>query len=241
MWTQEFHERLRGKAREAAGRDPEPTADIIDSQSVKAAAPVPAGSRGFDGGKEINGRKRHIVVTTAGLLLTAMVTAANVTDGEASLVLLARLARRFFLLRLVWADVGYAGPLVDFATRALRLQLTVVKHHADASGFAVLPDPARPPPPPPKRAHDVPSLLQSRRIYACPAEARRSHPERQQVPTNDQLRPASRKVGLRDHGLPCLFCAGPRSTWPSVRNRTSADYAYAESLGAAWLLRDRSG
>jgi transposase len=54
--VKEFHERLRGKAREAAGRDPEPTAGIIDAQSVKVAASVPASSRGFDGGKKINGR-----------------------------------------------------------------------------------------------------------------------------------------------------------------------------------------
>ncbi|MEU9802725.1 transposase [Streptomyces sp. NPDC051000] len=54
----EFHDRLRGKVRESEGRTPEPTAAIIDSQSVKAAAQVPAASRGFDGGKKINGRKR---------------------------------------------------------------------------------------------------------------------------------------------------------------------------------------
>ncbi|MFD7324826.1 IS5 family transposase [Streptomyces sp. NPDC059875] len=97
--VKEFHDRLRGKTRAAAGRGPEPTAGIIDSQSVKAAASVPASSRGFEGGKKINGRKRHIVVDTTGLLLTVMVTAANVTDREAAQVLLTRLTRRFFLLR----------------------------------------------------------------------------------------------------------------------------------------------
>jgi transposase len=137
--VKEFHDRLRGKTREATGRDPEPTAGIIDAQSVKAAASVPASSRGFDGGKKINGRKRHIVVDTMGLLLTVMVTAASVTDREAGQVLLARLRERFFLLTLVWADGGYTGPLVDFAAKVLRLALTVVKRNADASGFVVLP------------------------------------------------------------------------------------------------------
>jgi transposase len=137
--VKKFHDRLRGKARAAAGRGPEPTAGIIDSQSVKAAASVPASSRGFDGGKKINGRKRHIVVDTTGLLLTVTVTPANVTDREAAQVLLTRLTRRFFLLRLVWADGGYTGPLVDFAAKALRLALTVVKRDADLSGFVVLP------------------------------------------------------------------------------------------------------
>ncbi|MFJ8628422.1 transposase [Kitasatospora sp. NPDC093550] len=58
----EFHDRLRDRVREAAGRDPEPTAGIVDAQSVKGAASVPATSRGFDGGKKVNGRKRHTVV-----------------------------------------------------------------------------------------------------------------------------------------------------------------------------------
>ncbi|MFI9630903.1 transposase [Streptomyces sp. NPDC052042] len=79
------------------------------------------------------------MVDTTGLLLTVMVTAANVTDREAGQVLLARLAERFFLLRLVWADGGYTGPLVDFAAKALHLALTVVKRSADVSGFVVLP------------------------------------------------------------------------------------------------------
>lgn len=58
----EFHDRLRDRVRQAAGRDTEPSAGVIDAQSVKGAASVSAASRGFDGGKKINGRKRHIVV-----------------------------------------------------------------------------------------------------------------------------------------------------------------------------------
>ncbi|MFD4764702.1 transposase, partial [Streptomyces sp. NPDC058439] len=61
------------------------------------------------------------MVDTMGLLLTVMVTAASVTDREAAQVLLARLHERFFRLRLVWADGGYTGPLVDFAAKVLRL------------------------------------------------------------------------------------------------------------------------
>ncbi|WP_329612050.1 transposase [Streptomyces brevispora] len=100
---------------------------------------MPASSRGFDGGKKINGRKRHIVVGTTGLLLTVMVTAANVTDRKAGQVLPARLAERFYLLRLVWAQGGHTGPLVDFPAKILRLALTVTKRNADTSGFVVLP------------------------------------------------------------------------------------------------------
>ncbi|MEU3921453.1 transposase [Streptomyces sp. NPDC029004] len=73
-WTGELHDRLRDRIREAAGRDTEPTVGIIDAQSVKGASSVTAASRGFDGGKKVTGRKRHIVVDTLGLLLTVMVT-----------------------------------------------------------------------------------------------------------------------------------------------------------------------
>ncbi len=78
----EFHDRLRDKVRSVTGRDPEPTAGIIDAQSVKAAASVPAVTRSFDGGKKVNGRKRPIVVDTLGLLLAVMATAASVTDRD---------------------------------------------------------------------------------------------------------------------------------------------------------------
>ncbi|WP_245238337.1 transposase [Streptomyces roseochromogenus] len=113
----EFHDRLRDRVDEAAGRDPEPTAGIIDAQSVKGAASVPAASRGFDGGKNVNGRKRHIVVDTLGLLLTVLVTAASVTDREAGRTLLTQLHQRHWRITLVWADGGYTGRLVDFGPR----------------------------------------------------------------------------------------------------------------------------
>ncbi|CAM5587808.1 transposase (plasmid) [Streptomyces viridifaciens] len=111
----EFHDRLRDRVREAADRDLEPTAGIIDAQSVKGAASVPATSRGFDGGKKLNGRKRHIVVDTLGLLLAVMVTAPSVTDRETGRTLLERLRERHWRISLVWADGGYTGRLVDLA------------------------------------------------------------------------------------------------------------------------------
>ncbi|QLH25435.1 IS5 family transposase [Streptomyces sp. Rer75] len=135
----EFHDRLRDRVREAGGRDAEPTAAVIDAQSVKAAASVPAASRGFDGGKKVNGRKRHIVVDTLGLLLAVMVTAASVTDRDAGRVLLARLRHRHWRVARVWADGGYTGPLVDVARSLWQIALTVVKRSDGASGFTVLP------------------------------------------------------------------------------------------------------
>lgn len=135
----ELHDRLRDRVRQAAGRDREPTAGVIDAQSVKGAASVPAATRGFDGGKKTNGRKRHIVVDTLGLLLAVMVTAASMTDREAGHRLLARLRQRHWRTTRVWADGGYTGRLVDFARDVLRIALTVVKRSDDTSGFTVLP------------------------------------------------------------------------------------------------------
>ncbi|MEU2135460.1 IS5 family transposase [Streptomyces sp. NPDC018352] len=109
----EFHDRLRGKAGESEGREAEPTAGIIDAQSVRAAATVPADSRGYDGGKKVPGRKRHIVTDTLGLLLVVAVTAANIGDRDAAAGLLMRLRRLHRDITLVWADGGYTGSLVD--------------------------------------------------------------------------------------------------------------------------------
>ncbi|MFK0047667.1 transposase [Streptomyces sp. NPDC090741] len=123
----EFHDRLRGRVREREGREVEPTAGIIDAQSVKAAANVPAASRGFDGGKLINGRKRHIVTDCLGLLLVVAVTAANVGDREAAVGLLARLRLLHRDITLVWADGGYTGGLIGWCRDKLALTLEIVK------------------------------------------------------------------------------------------------------------------
>jgi transposase len=135
----ELHDRLRDKVRLAEGRDVEPTAGIIDSQSVKAAASVPAVSRGYDGGKKINGRRRHVITDCLGMILMVMVTTANVTDRQAARVMLPGLRERFRELTLVWADGGYTGALVDWAKEKLQLTLQIVKRSDDMKGFVVLP------------------------------------------------------------------------------------------------------
>ncbi|MGW2788160.1 IS5 family transposase [Streptomyces populi] len=137
--VKEFHARLRGRAREMAGRDPEPSAGVIDSQSIKADAVVGADSRGFDGDKLINGRKRHVVVDTLGLLLGVMVTAADIGDRAAAHVLLAQVAAAHHWPALVWADGGYTGSLVEYCLAALALVLAIVKRSDDIRGFVVLP------------------------------------------------------------------------------------------------------
>src|SRR5437016_650999 len=79
-----LHDALRAAARQAAGRAAEPTAAVIDSQSVRAAATVPKASRGWDNAKKVNGRKRHIAADTLGLLLEVLATPASVQDRDAA-------------------------------------------------------------------------------------------------------------------------------------------------------------
>ena len=126
-----MHDELRRQCRIAAGRRPEPTAAVIDSQSVKAAETVASGSRGYDAGKKVNGRKRHIAVDTIGLLLTVLVTAAGVQDRDGARPLLWNLRKAFPKVRLTWADGGYAGKLVTWAKNKLRLTLEIVKRPDD--------------------------------------------------------------------------------------------------------------
>ncbi|MFC5786787.1 IS5 family transposase [Streptomyces aureus] len=137
--AKELHDRLRGKVREAEGRDVEPTAAIIDSQSVKGAASVPSPSRGYDGGKKINGRRRHVITDCLGLILMVLVTAADVTDRHAARAMLPHLRTRFRKITLVWADGGYTGALVGWAKEKLQLTLQIVKRSDDMEGFVVLP------------------------------------------------------------------------------------------------------
>ncbi|MGY0063631.1 IS5 family transposase [Streptomyces sp. LZ34] len=135
----EFHDRLRAAMREAQGRDAEPTAGVIDSQSAKGTSTVEAATSGYDSGKKIKGRKRHLVVDTLGLILAVMVSPASTADRDAAQDLLSRATRRHHRLKRVWADSGYTGMLVGWCARALNLILTVIRRSDGHKGFVVLP------------------------------------------------------------------------------------------------------
>jgi transposase len=137
-WTR-LHDALRDRARVAAGRSPLPTAAVIDSASVRGADTVPARSRGYDAGKRVNGRKRHIAVDTAGLLLAVVVTVAGIQDRDGAVRLLAALRAKFSTVALIWADGGYAGRLVCWARAVLAFTVTIVKRTDDLAGFRVIP------------------------------------------------------------------------------------------------------
>jgi transposase len=111
----------------------------LTNRSVRGADTVPQRSRGYDAGKRVNGRKRHIAVDTGGLLLAVLVTVAGIQDRDAGLRLLALVRARFSTVALVWADAGYAGRLVRWADTMLSLSVQIVKRTDDLSGFQVLP------------------------------------------------------------------------------------------------------
>jgi putative transposase len=130
---------LREILREKNCRNPDPTGAIIDSQSVKGT-PESAIDSGFDGGKLVKGRKRHIVVDTMGCLLVVWVHAANIFDGTAAREVITRLFILLQSVKIIWADNAYAGAeLVKWVLEQFDCALTAVKKKKGVKGFHVLP------------------------------------------------------------------------------------------------------
>jgi putative transposase len=139
LWEQ-LNRIIREAVRVKAGRDPQASAMIIDSQSAKSAE---GGKEiGFDGGKLVKGRKRNLITDSIGLVVLAKVTAANVQDVHAGKEILIELKKRTTLitrLRKIFADGGYRGDLLNWVKDELHAEIEIVLKLGDQKGFQVLP------------------------------------------------------------------------------------------------------
>jgi transposase len=137
LWPQINHALLM-MAREAIGREASPSAGVIDSQSVKTTES--GGPRGYDAGKKVKGRKRHIITDTQGFLVAAIVHTADIQDRDGAPDVLASIRHRFPWLRHVFADGGYAGDKLRAALAKIgKWTLEIIKRSDTAKGFVLLP------------------------------------------------------------------------------------------------------
>lgn len=135
LWDS-IHRTIHSSLRENLGKNPEPSAAIIDSQSVKASQM--AESRGFDGNKKIKGRKRHLVVDTLGFPLVVKVHDANLSDSKQAFGIMKILFFWFASIKMIWADSAYIGELATYLWCAFLCKLEIAPT-PKAKGFQVVP------------------------------------------------------------------------------------------------------
>ncbi len=128
--------RLRTKVRIDAKKNHVPSAEVIDSQSVKIVANI--GYSGFDGAKKVNRRKRHIVTDTLGLLLSVVVHEANISDRNGALLVRVKARTEFRKMSVIFADQGYTGKLIEAVRATFRITLTIIKR-TEVRVFHILP------------------------------------------------------------------------------------------------------
>jgi len=141
-WTsggliEEMHELLHAVCRKQAGRDASPGLGLIDSQSVKTSSMTE--DKGYDGGKKIQGRKRHIVTDTMGLIMAVVIHGADIQDRAGAKLVLEALRFKYPRLKKILADGGYTGELAKWVLQLAGWTLECVSKVVGISKFSVIP------------------------------------------------------------------------------------------------------
>jgi putative transposase len=188
LWrVQGFWERLHAELHRALrareGRDPHPSAAIIDSQSVKTS--IVGGPRGYDGGKKVNGRKRHILVDTQGLIIRVLVHPADISDRDGAKLLLAPLQGQLPRLQHMWADSAYAGNCAEWVHTTLGWTLEIVKHWWTGVRWVWV-GPGQTPPTIPSGFHVLPRRWVVERTFAWLLMFRRLSKDYEELPATSE-------------------------------------------------------
>jgi putative transposase len=134
---EQMHETLVERVRKEEGRNKQPSAGIIDAQSVKTTL-VSSESKGFDAGKKIKGIKRHIIVDTLGLVLAVVIHSAAIQDRDGSKEVIKQLKGKWKKIVKIFADGGYRGKLIEWVKQHFKIELEIVKRN-ELHLFKILP------------------------------------------------------------------------------------------------------
>ena len=132
-----LHDTMVKKTRKQEGRKEEPTAAIIDAQSIKSTL-ISGESRGYDAGKKVKGVKRHILVDTMGLVLAVVIQSASIQDRDGAKDVIEKLASKRKKVVKIFGDGGYRGKLIGWAQERFKIDLEIIKRN-ELSQFKVLP------------------------------------------------------------------------------------------------------